>query len=112
MSISFQLYSLSERGELRREELCAQVEKRHLSVQGMISGAKGNVTMVECNRGPKQKWAYEVSFYETMHVTPSTSLYFLNGIFSGIEEFGPLILDSILHFNRVTSLMNLKLLRD
>ncbi len=53
---------MSDKGELRREELCAEVAPRHIPVPGLYGGAKGNVTMVQCSNNRRQIWTYDVSF--------------------------------------------------
>lgn len=58
----FQFFSLSKKGEIRREELCAEVKLRRIVIPGLMGGAKGNVTLTQCSDSPNQVWLYEVSF--------------------------------------------------
>lgn len=57
----FQYFSLTLTGELRREELCAEVQLRFIKIAGLTEGAKGNVTLTKCDGTPRQVWTYSVS---------------------------------------------------
>lgn len=54
-----QYFSLSNKGELRRDELCAEVHIRSINIPGLIGGAKGNVTLVQCSGEFQQVWTYK-----------------------------------------------------
>ncbi|KAK7603376.1 hypothetical protein V9T40_003375 [Parthenolecanium corni] len=54
-----QFFSWSKKGEIRREELCAEVKLRHIIIPGLIGGAKGNVTLTRCSDSPNQVWTHE-----------------------------------------------------
>lgn len=51
-----QYFSLTLTGELRREELCAEVQQK---TGRLAENSKGNVTLTRCDGNSKQIWSYE-----------------------------------------------------